>query len=66
VSGDEFQEYNLGSKGGRGVEMTILPPSCADFVEIWERQPPGTFWAYTWFALIFTTANFLNASLNIP
>jgi len=25
-----------GSKGGRCVELTTLPPSCADFLEIWE------------------------------
>jgi hypothetical protein len=30
-----------GGKGGRCVEMTTLPPSCADCLEIWESQPPG-------------------------
>jgi len=29
-------------KGGRGVGLTTLPPSCADCLEIWEPQPPGT------------------------
>ena len=29
-------------KGGRCIELTTLPPSCADFPEIWEPQPPGT------------------------
>jgi hypothetical protein len=29
---NEYQEYFLGSK----------PPSCADCLEIWERQPAGT------------------------
>jgi len=29
-------------KGGRCVWLTILPPSCADCIEIWEPQPPGT------------------------
>jgi hypothetical protein len=29
-------------KGGRCVGLTTLPLSCADFVEIWEPQPPGT------------------------
>jgi hypothetical protein len=29
-------------KGGRCVELTTLPPSCADCHEIWEPQPPGT------------------------
>jgi hypothetical protein len=23
--------------------LTTLPPSCADYLEIWEPQPPGTF-----------------------
>ena len=42
---NEYQEYLLGSKGGRCVGLTILPPSCADYLEIWEPQPPGTLWA---------------------
>src|SRR5215510_10992122 len=29
-------------KGGRYVRLTTLPPSCADCLEIWEPQPPGT------------------------
>ena len=29
-------------KGGRFVGLTALPPSCADFLEIWETRPPGT------------------------
>jgi hypothetical protein len=31
-----------GGKGGRGVELTTLPPSCADYLDIWEPQLPGT------------------------
>ena len=31
-----------GGKGGRCVGLTILPPSCADCLEIWEPQTPGT------------------------
>jgi hypothetical protein len=31
-----------GNKGGRCVELTTLPPSCADCLEIWEPQTPGT------------------------
>jgi len=31
-----------GGKGGRCVGLTTLPPSCADCLEIWEHQPPGT------------------------
>jgi hypothetical protein len=34
-----------GSKGGRCVGLTTLPPSCADCLEIWKPQPPGTLWA---------------------
>jgi hypothetical protein len=39
---NEYQEYFLGSKGGRCVGLTTLPLSCADCLEIWEPQPPGT------------------------
>jgi len=39
---NEYQEYFLGGKGGRCVGLTILPPSCADCLEIWEHQLPGT------------------------
>ena len=42
---DEYQEYFLGSKGGRCVGLTTLPPSCADFLEIWKPQTPGTLMA---------------------
>ena len=31
-----------GGKGGRCVGLTTLPPSCADCLEIWEPQLPGT------------------------
>jgi len=43
---NEYQEYFLGSKGGRCVGPTTLPPSCAECLEIWEPQPPGTLRAY--------------------
>jgi len=39
---NEYQEYFLRGKGGRCVGLTSLPPSCADRLEIWEPQPPGT------------------------
>ena len=29
-------------KGGRCVGLTTLPPLCADCLEIWEPQAPGT------------------------
>ena len=32
-------------KSGRCLGLTTLPPSCADCLEIWEPQPPGTLWA---------------------
>ena len=38
----DYQEYFLGGKDGRCVGLTTLPPSCADCLEIWEPQPPGT------------------------
>jgi hypothetical protein len=39
---NEYQEYFLGGKGGRCVRLTTLPPSCADCIDIWEPQTPGT------------------------
>ena len=39
---NEYQEYFLGSKGGRCVRLTTLQPSCADCLEIWEPYSPGT------------------------
>jgi hypothetical protein len=42
---NEYQKYFLGSKGGRCVELTTLPISCADCHEIREPQPPRTLWA---------------------
>ena len=49
-------------KGGRCVELTILPPSRGDCLEIWEPQPTGTFRAcpglyrdcFTFFFIFFT------------
>jgi hypothetical protein len=38
----EYQEYFLRGKDGRCVGLTTLPPSCADCLEIWERQTPET------------------------
>jgi len=29
-------------KGGRWVGLTTLPHLCADYLEIWEPQTPGT------------------------
>jgi len=35
-----------GGKGGRCVGLTTLPPSRADYLEIWEPEPPGTLRAW--------------------
>jgi hypothetical protein len=32
----QYQEYFLGSKGGRCLGLTSLSPSCADCLQIWE------------------------------
>jgi hypothetical protein len=39
---NEYQEYFLEGKGGRYVELTTLPPSCPDCLEIWGPHPSGT------------------------
>jgi hypothetical protein len=45
---NKYQEYFLGGIGGWCIGLTILPPSCADFLEIWEPQtswnPQGLSW----------------------
>jgi len=42
----EISNRNIswGVKGGRCLELTVLPPLCADRFEIWERETPGTLW----------------------
>jgi hypothetical protein len=39
---NEYPEYFVGAKGSWCIGLTILPPSCADCLEIWEPQPLGT------------------------
>ena len=34
-----------GVKAAGAYKLTTLPLSCADCLEIWEPQPPGTLWA---------------------
>ena len=43
-----------GGKGGRCVELTTLSPSCADRLEIWEPQSPGTLCNGTALHFVFT------------
>jgi hypothetical protein len=39
----EMSTLNISwGKDGRCVGLTTLPPSCADYLELWEPQPPGT------------------------
>ena len=38
-------------KGGRCVGLTTLPPSCADYHEIWEPQPSGNISVFPGIAL---------------
>ena len=40
----EMSTRNI-SLGVKAVGLITLPPSCADCLEIWEPQPPGTLWA---------------------
>ena len=42
---NEYQEYFLEDKGGLRLGLTTLPSKCADCLEIWEPQPPGTLMA---------------------
>ena len=43
---NEYQGYLLGGKGGWCIELTALPLSCAECLEILEPHPPGTLRAY--------------------
>jgi len=36
------RNISWGGKGSQCVGLTTLSPSCADCLEIWEPQPPGT------------------------
>ena len=45
------RNVSCGGKGGRCLQLTTLPLSCADCLEIWEPHPPGTLRACTGFAL---------------
>ena len=36
------RNISWGAKGSQRAELTTLPPSCADWLEIRETQPPGT------------------------
>jgi len=37
------------------VLKVAIPPSCADCLEVWEPEPPGTLWACTGIALCYVT-----------
>jgi len=37
------RDISLGGKGGQCIGLTALPPSCAEYHEIWELQTPETF-----------------------
>jgi len=39
---NEYREHFLGGKVSRCVGLTTVLPLCADCLEIWEPQPPGT------------------------
>jgi hypothetical protein len=43
----DINTRNISREGGGGVGLTTLPPSCADCLEIWEPQLPGTLRACT-------------------
>jgi len=42
MSTQNISEYFLGGKGSQCIGLTTLPPSGAEYLEIWEPQPPGT------------------------
>jgi len=51
------RNISWGGKGGLCVGLTTLPPSCAECLEIWEPQTPGTLRARPglyWYCFNFT------------
>jgi hypothetical protein len=44
-------------KGGRYVGLTNLPLLCADYLAVWEPQPPGTLTACPVFPSLITVFN---------
>jgi len=44
---NEYQEYFLRGKGGQCVGLKTLPPSGANYLEIWEPEPSRTLKACT-------------------
>jgi hypothetical protein len=56
---NEYKEYFLGDKGSQCIGLTTLPPSCADCLEIWEPQPPGTVRACPGLAFLYCAASAL-------
>jgi len=61
---NKYQEYFLGGKGCRCLGLTTLPLSCADCLEIWEPQTPGTLRAYPGFT--FTLPLYIYIYINSP
>jgi len=37
-----IRNISWGGRGSRCIELTTLPPSCANCNEIWEAHPPET------------------------
>jgi hypothetical protein len=62
----EYQKYLLGGKCGRCVWLTTVPPSCADFLEIWEPKPPGTLWAWVGLNSHCSTFSTTSEILQVP
>ena len=53
---NEYQKYYLVGKDGQCIGL-ILPPSCADFLEIWVLQTPGTLRVCTGIAFYVETCS---------
>jgi hypothetical protein len=59
LTGMSARNILLGGKGGRCVGLTILPPSCADCLEMWEPnllEPSGPVQVCNGIDLIFTSS----------
>ena len=50
---NEYQENFVVGEGGQGLGLTTLPSSCADCLETWVPETPGTHRTCTGIALPF-------------
>jgi len=67
------RNISWGGRGDRCIRLTTLPPSCADYLEIWEPQTPAPLWGcpdlyrdcFTFFTNYPISFNFVSCTATI-